>query len=573
MRTLQDYSLRGRVLAAAALAIMAGFGVMIAVIANNVYSDARERGIRRATEQADAYVKQVEARFDQAYSVPRHLALAMQVLQGPALPQRKQLDQMVQRFLERFPEAVGLWMLWEPNALDGRDDQYRLAWPFHDPTGRYMPYFSRAGKEVKQDIGTKDEEVPRFPAFRHRLRDYQPPYEQPGWGDYYLRTKQRNRDTVTEPYPFTVQGQPVLESSLVVAIQDGSGRFVGASGIDLSLAGLQSQIGAYRPFGVGQVTLLSNQALYVVAGQPERLGKPLEAQRLPAGALAKLKAGQGQLLEQGGQLEVWRPVRIGQTGQNWVLGVSIPIGVLLADANRVRNQAVLVGAVATVAILLLLGILLSALTAPLQRLAMAMEALSAGRGDFNRRLPVSAQDEIGRTSEAFNRMMTVLAQQALHDQLTGALNRHGLAEAFTEELSRVERGGGPLCVALLDLDNFKRLNDQLGHQAGDAALAHLVTVARSAMRPTDRIARYGGEEFLILLPNTLPDEAMEIVQRVQQQVREQAFQHHGRAVPITFSAGVALFRSRESAEAAVARADAAMYRAKQAGKDRVFSGD
>jgi diguanylate cyclase (GGDEF)-like protein len=464
-------------------------------------------------------------------------------------------------------------MVWEPNALDGQDDRYRLDWPWHDPSGRYIPYFTRNGGQIKRDIGTADEDVKHFEEYRHRLRDFVPGYEKPGWGDYYVVPRRRNRDTATEPFPYTVQGIPVLETSLVVAMHDAQGRFVGASGVDLPLTGLQHQIGTFHPFGIGRVTLLSSKGLYVVADRPAQLGKPMEAGRLPAGLQASLAAGKGGLFERAGLLEVWRPVRVGATGQYWALGVSIPLTVILAEADRVRNQAIMVGGSATFTILLLLGFLLTVLTEPLKRLACEMEALASGQGDFSRRLPVGTLDEIGRTSEAFNRMMAMLSQQALQDQLTGALNRRGVQEVFAAELSRSERGEQSLCVALLDLDNFKRLNDAFGHQAGDSALQHLVGVVRESVRPTDWVARYGGEEFLILLPCEPIERAVAVMERVQDELMQRPFAIHGERMLITFSAGVALHRPGESADEVVARADAAMYRAKLAGKNRVLAAD
>lgn len=158
------------------------------------------------------------------------------------------------------------------------------------------------------------------------------------------------------------------------------------------------------------------------------------------------------------------------------------------------------------------------------------------------------------------------------DQLTGALNRRGLEEAFHRELARAQRARTPFAVALLDVDHFKRLNDNLGHQAGDLALVHLAKVIRKLLRPTDSLARYGGEEFLIMLPNSDLDEADKIMHRLQRELTKEYFMHDNQRVLITFSAGVAQLQEGESQAAIIGRTDAAMYRAKAAGRNRVERG-
>ena len=163
-----------------------------------------------------------------------------------------------------------------------------------------------------------------------------------------------------------------------------------------------------------------------------------------------------------------------------------------------------------------------------------------------------------------------MSDQASHDLLTGALNRKGMAEALERETARAQRSGTRLCLALLDLDDFKRLNDSWGHLAGDAALQHLATVAKTALRPQDALARYGGEEFVILLPDTDPDDAVEVVRRVQRELTTQLFMSGSERLLITFSAGVTQMHSEENFEQAIERADQAMYAAKRAGKNRVL---
>ena len=161
---------------------------------------------------------------------------------------------------------------------------------------------------------------------------------------------------------------------------------------------------------------------------------------------------------------------------------------------------------------------------------------------------------------------------ARHDPLTDALNRKGLDEALAREIAHVRRQDVPLSVCLLDIDNFKKLNDRLGHEAGDGALVHLAKVARSCMRPCDTLARYGGEEFVILMPETVLESGIEAMTRLQRELTKAFFLAGKEKVLITFSAGVAQFAPDESGADAIKRADQAMYLAKRAGKNRVMGG-
>lgn len=179
---------------------------------------------------------------------------------------------------------------------------------------------------------------------------------------------------------------------------------------------------------------------------------------------------------------------------------------------------------------------------------------------------VKAEEEIVKLQNELDKASV----QARLDPLTGALNRRGLDEAFAREVNAARRKGSTLCLAMLDIDNFKQLNDSHGHDSGDAALSHLVAVARTSMRPQDTMARYGGEEFVILLPDTALQNGVEAMQRLQRELTKRLFLQNNERLLITFSAGVAQLETDETADNAVRRADEAMYLAKRAGKNRVF---
>jgi diguanylate cyclase len=179
----------------------------------------------------------------------------------------------------------------------------------------------------------------------------------------------------------------------------------------------------------------------------------------------------------------------------------------------------------------------------------------------------SSQEKILKLQEELSQ----LSEKVSIDQLTGVLNRRGLDEAMVREIARAQRGGVQLCVALLDIDNFKSLNDNYGHHVGDSALQHLVKVINETIRPTDIVTRFGGEEFVILLPDTGLDQAVAIIARLQRMLTKQFFLGNNERLLITFSGGISLFKKDEEQAAVLNRADQAMYLAKKAGKNRVMT--
>jgi diguanylate cyclase len=177
-------------------------------------------------------------------------------------------------------------------------------------------------------------------------------------------------------------------------------------------------------------------------------------------------------------------------------------------------------------------------------------------------------DELNSRVRELEGQLQRLSEEVSTDALTQVANRRGLAQAFDVESARSLREKSPLAIGLIDIDNFKKLNDSLGHGAGDVALKTLAAQVRAALRPVDHVARFGGEEFVVLLPGTAAAEAQEALTRVQRSLSMSLFMHEGREVFVTFSAGVTVWQAGEPLGSSLERADGALYEAKRTGKNR-----
>jgi len=164
-----------------------------------------------------------------------------------------------------------------------------------------------------------------------------------------------------------------------------------------------------------------------------------------------------------------------------------------------------------------------------------------------------------------------LKSMAHYDKLTGCLNRHAATSIINEEFVRFSENKLPLTVMMADLDHFKKINDNFGHQTGDAVLEGFAESARSALRRSDLLCRWGGEEFLILLRGTVLAEALQIAERLRQKVADLVFPPLEQSGLVTVSIGVATLPPHRSLEKLLADADQALYRAKDCGRNLVMA--
>jgi diguanylate cyclase len=163
-------------------------------------------------------------------------------------------------------------------------------------------------------------------------------------------------------------------------------------------------------------------------------------------------------------------------------------------------------------------------------------------------------------------------QKALIDPLTSLPNRAAWSERLEHEVRHWQQNGNSLLLAMLDLDHFKRINDNYGHLAGDKVLKIIANVLRKRLRGTDFMARFGGEEFVLLMPDTSPANGAKLLETLRASIEACPFHFKGERVTITISMGFSAFRSAEHSDLVLKRADQALYRAKNAGRNRVEAG-
>ncbi len=170
--------------------------------------------------------------------------------------------------------------------------------------------------------------------------------------------------------------------------------------------------------------------------------------------------------------------------------------------------------------------------------------------------------------------MTVLQNQSMTDDVTGLYNHRHLYEEIEKEIERSKRRGRSICGIMVDIDDFKHVNDTSGHLVGDRVLREAAFVLNQSIRKIDILGRYGGDEFLIILPETPYESAKIVADRIRENLRRHPFNASHDQVSLTASVGLLMFEHADKLDPAafVQKVDEAMFRAKGLGKDRVFSG-
>jgi diguanylate cyclase (GGDEF)-like protein len=372
-------------------------------------------------------------------------------------------------------------------------------------------------------------------------------------------------------------------------VQDADGNIVAVLFARLDLKPLGELAGATPKPPGAVVTLLDRDGIVLAQIPPQgaRVGAGLPELRLSQAVFAA-RDGVLEMTDAGGAPRVYafQGVEVNPDGTLPLrVVVGIHQGVIYAEARTTFIRTV--GSLVAVTMLLLLGGWYGAELMVLRNLRKLLDVarrIQAGDLTVRTGLP-GGREEISRLGDAFDQMAQALQDRdaelqralkesrelAITDPLTGLHNRRYLWELLGRELLKARRNRTPVAAILADIDHFKRFNDTWGHEAGDLVLKRVADVIREHVRGSDIGCRYGGEELAVVLPETALEVAVERAERIRRGIEALRLAHGGKLLdPVSASFGVAIFpQHADNGEALLRAADAALYEAKRAGRNRV----
>jgi diguanylate cyclase len=256
----------------------------------------------------------------------------------------------------------------------------------------------------------------------------------------------------------------------------------------------------------------------------------------------------------------------------FILFIVLSFGALLMNAA----ETAIVWTYSTIGLAALLLMTDKAIAMPMttwtdRALVLACAVTALGRCASTGLYGSSMREALFKRGNELKKAHARIEELAQVDELTGLLNRRYIMKSLNEQMARAQRTGLTCSVAIIDLDFFKRINDQFGHPVGDEVLRTFAITLSANLRTIDKFGRYGGEEFLVILPDTTKDEAVRILDRLRSIVSEVDWATLSGMMNVTMSGGISEVRQQDSADDILARADAALYRAKDAGRNRVVA--
>jgi len=483
-------SLGGKIILCTILTTIVVAGGTRYLISQQTNHTIDEHAINTANETAERYANDVQRTLTQAFTTSRTLGAALQGAYQAGMRDREVLNTIIREALASNPVLIGAYGAFEPNVLDGRDAEFANT-PNYDATGRFVPYWNRGGGEIKREILTD--------------------YDKPGAGDYYILPTTRNKEVAIEPYDYVVAGKNVLMSTFAAPMHDAQGKVIGATGVDLPLAGVAKMLEEVKPLDTGRLSLITEAGIWIAHPDPAWIGKNLsETEPEAAQVLKAINDGNHldyQVVSQALGTDVYRfviPFKIGNSDENWGLIADIPVATVeqLGDTLNWYDMA------GTILLVILLGGILSfatyrMLSVPMGKMNEAV--IRINRGDYSFAIPYTdGKDEMGTMARALSKLSEDsaaaegLRRESEENKQRAEVEKRQMMNTMADNLDQaVNSIISGLSSAITGLQNYanslehtasgaKKLADDVAHQSQEAA-AGVATVASATEQLTASI--------------------------------------------------------------------------------------
>ncbi len=375
-----------------------GIGIILfsVVFLTGDYSDKNARTVADAT--AGEYAQTASLFINKPFNDIRNIAGIIQSqLNNNVNLTRENIYTILSEHLEKNPDLLGTYVLFEPDAFDGKDSEYANT-EYHDKTGRFVPYIVRdkTGNIIIEPLVG---------------------YETDGDGDYYLIPKRTGRETIMEPYKYEIDGEEILLTSLVVPIKNSDGKFIGIAGVDIAVSDIFNILKNIKLYSTGYLNLFSDTGIVLSSFSKDLIGKMIDSVIDDKTYIDSVKKDDEFLFNYKSNLTGTEylvygvPIGMGETGVTWSLTANIPIKEIYATSNKIMVTIIIVGILVLIILSFAVFLISKTISSPVRQ--GVDFAGKIANGDLTAKIDYNSSDEIGELVNALNTM---------RDNLSGMLS-------------------------------------------------------------------------------------------------------------------------------------------------------
>ncbi len=389
---LNKFKLKGKLLLSICTILFFALTASISIISVKTSHLSEQDALDKTLAIASQYASEIANRMDKPLDGARTLANIFTGIKSmDNIPDRNSLAVMMKEILVQNPNFFGVWTVWEPNALDGRDNEF-INTESHDNTGRFIPYWNRTG-------GIHIE--------------YCVDYEDGTTTGYYTKPRRTGKEMVTEPVTYAIGGEQVTVVSACAPIMY-QNQFIGLTGCDFSMKTMKELIAAIKPYPGTQAMIITNTGIIAAHSDPKIIGKNAR-EVISQIAYENIKKGKSTTQEYKdpdtgtSDIRVFSPIHLGYTDEPWSLGLFVPLDAVMKKAHALNNINLMIGIV-TLCILIISIYLISEfiIVKPVKQVVKGLYDIAEGDADTTKRLKEVSRDEIGDLARAFNLFMNRL---------------------------------------------------------------------------------------------------------------------------------------------------------------------